>query len=70
MLKNINNMLKIAILTQKPYELNGFYTKLLVINRQDFRIEKHGIRHTSGIFFKLDRSNFKVTKQFLNKVRK
>ena len=70
MLKNSNSMLKIAILTQKPYELNGFDTKLLVINRQDFRIEKHGIRQTSGIFFKLDRSNFKVAKQFLNKVVK
>ena len=60
--------IKIAILTKKAYEVNDFYTKLLEINRQDFRIEKHGVRHASGTFFKLDSSNFKAAKQFLNEV--
>ena len=64
----IHSHTKIAILTEEAHELNGFHTKLLEINRQDFRIEKHGIRHASGIFFKLDRSNFSVAKQFLNEV--
>lgn len=50
--------MKIAILTEEPHEFNGFYTRLLVINREDFRIEKSGLRHSSGIFFKLDHSNF------------
>jgi len=59
-------VITIAILTKIAYEHNGFYTKLLVINREDFRIEKRGLRHTSGAFFKLDRSNFKVAKKFLN----
>ena len=44
------------------------HTKLLEINQLDFRIEKHGVRHASGTFFKLDCSNFKATKQFLNEV--
>ncbi len=57
---------QIAVLTKVPHEFNGFYTKLLVINRQDFRIEKCGLRHASGTFFKLDRTNFKVAKKFLN----
>jgi len=60
-------VMKIAILTQEPHEINGFYTKLIVINREDFRIEKRGLRHTSGIFFKLDRTNFKIARKFLNK---
>jgi hypothetical protein len=57
---------KIAVLTQEPHEFNGFYTRLLVINREDFRIEKSGLRHSSGTFFKLDYSNFKTAKNFLN----
>jgi hypothetical protein len=60
-------VMKIAVLTKEAHEFNGFYTKLLVINREDFKIEKRGLRHTSGTFFKLDRSNFKIAKQFLNK---
>ncbi len=65
--QHIFKMQKIAILTKTAYELNGFYTKLLLINRKDFKIEKRGVKHASGTFFKLDRSNFKVAKQFLNK---
>ena len=61
--------IKIAVLTEEPHEINGFYTKLLVINREDFEIEKRGVRHASGIFFKLDRSSFKIAKQFLNEKR-
>ena len=64
----IHSHTQIAILTEESHEHNGFHTKLLEINRQDFRIEKHGVRHASGTFFKLDRSNFKVSKQFLNEV--
>ena len=56
----------IAVLTEKPHEFNGFYTRLLVINREDFRIEKSGLRHSSGTFFKLDHSNFERAKKFLN----
>ena len=37
---------KIAILTEQQHEINGVYTKLLVINREDFKIEKRGVRHT------------------------
>ncbi len=59
-------VMKIAVLTKELHEFNGFYTKLLVINRVDFRIEKRGLRHASGTFFKLNRSNFKVAKKFLN----
>lgn len=66
--KDKSATMKIAILTEEPHEHNGFYTKLLEINQQDFRIEKHGIRHSSGTFFKLDRSSFKAAKQFLNEV--
>lgn len=69
-IRTIHHPIEIAILTKKTYEVNGFYTRLLVINRKDFRIEKRGIKHASGIFFKLDRLNFKVAKQFLNKVVK
>ena len=64
--RTINPRMKIAILTKTAYELNDFYTKLLVINRQYFRIEKRGVKHVSGTFFKLDQSNFKIAKQFLN----
>jgi len=53
---------------KKRMSLMVFYTKLLEINRRDFRIEKHGVRHASGTFFKLDRSNFKAAKRFLNEV--
>jgi hypothetical protein len=60
---------QIAVLTEKPHEFNGFYTRLLVINREDFRIEKSGLRHTSGTFFKLDHPNFKVAKKFLKKIK-
>jgi len=62
----MNEEPKIAVLTEEPHEFNGFYTKLLVINREDFRIEKLGLRHSSGTFFKLDHSNFKVARKFLN----
>ncbi len=61
------SVMEIAILTQEPHEINGFYTKLLLINRKDFKIEKRGVKHASGTFFKLDCSNFKIAKQFLNK---
>lgn len=64
--KSKPSVITIAVLTKEPHEFNGFYTKLLVINLEDFRIEKHGLRHASGTFFKLDRSNFKVAKKFLN----
>ena len=60
------SVMKIAVLTEEPHEINGFYTKLLLINRKDFKIEKRGVKHTSGTFFKLDRSNFKIAKKFLN----
>ena len=60
--------IKIAVLTEEPHEFNGFYTKLLVINRKDFRIEKRGLRHASGTFFKLDRSSLKIAKKFLKEV--
>jgi hypothetical protein len=62
------NHSRIAILTKELHEFNGFYTKLLVINRKDFRIEKRGLRHASGTFFKLDRSNLKIAKKFLKEV--
>ena len=64
--KSKQPVITIAVLTKESHEFNGFFTKLLVINREDFRIEKRGLRHTSGTFFKLDRSNFKVAKKFLN----
>jgi len=59
------NHFRIAVLTKEPHEFDGFYTRLLVINREDFRIENRGLRHVSGTFFKLDRSNFKIAKKFL-----
>jgi len=65
-IRTIHSHTKIAILTEAPHEHNGFRTKLLEINRQNFRLEKRGVRHVSGTFFKLDRSNFKTAKQFLN----
>jgi hypothetical protein len=60
---------QIAVLTKEPHEFNGFYTKLLVINREDFRIEKSGLRHSSGTFFKLDHLNLEIAKKFLKKIK-
>ena len=60
---------KIAVLTKKPRVVNGFKTRLLEINKQSFKLSKHGfkrgVRHVSGAFFVLDRPNYRKAAEFL-----
>ena len=62
---------KAAILAQAPYKVNGYITRLLLIHPQSFRLDRsgwgRGVRHVSGVYFPLDRMNFKTAKQFLSK---
>lgn len=56
---------KFAVLTKKPRIMNGLSTKLLVIDRDNFRLALNGLYHASGAFFKLDRTNYQAAKHFL-----
>ena len=44
---------EIAVIIESPYLINGYSTKLLLINRISFRIGVRGIWHVAGSFLNL-----------------
>lgn len=56
---------RIAILTKTSRLVDGYQTRLLEINRESFRLDKYGLRHSSGAFFALDAENYQRASNFL-----
>jgi len=60
---------EIAVIIESPYLINGYSTKLLLINRISFRIGVRGIWHVAGMFFELDSKNFAKASEFFYGVK-